>query len=415
MQLDPARPFSTQIEPLVGTSFERIVSAVFSLQGYFTFRNLKIMIKKQVAAEIDVLASAMTPLHELRIAIECKGQTPSFGDIRKFATIRRLLNYSPLELMTYGANDIRPEHEELANSLKVTLRKKEELNKMILPILWGNEDQRDDRIKRVNRLLAVYTINDFLYGEAEKVTDQAAKQDLARYRRYIHQELWSIDDPFKQLANSLDTSKNEFRAFTDKIAKYHNSTALDQLNNPTILCVQSAMLFEVMHRVINLYAIIRACIHSKYSIGRNDIASLPHPLLRNILNNMSDNTDTINHFLNFVVSWIFVWGGFILKREESREYELLAADNTIPKELAIDFVKRIKDIYSRGLNLINNNRPDILFLKWVPAPYRALGILHRRSLDPHYNTINAFAQDAHNLIILDQCLASIGGRGGLRF
>src|SRR5690606_27855578 len=106
MQLNPDIPFSTQVDKFSGNNFEKIVAASLYYSGYHIERNLTFSINKETVAEIDVVATLITPLNEIRIAIECKGANPSFNDLRKFSTIRKLLSPKEyfVELILFGSN-----------------------------------------------------------------------------------------------------------------------------------------------------------------------------------------------------------------------------------------------------------------------------------------------------------------------
>jgi predicted RecB family endonuclease len=147
MQLDPEISFSTQINTLSGSDFEKIVAASMYYSGYHIDRNLIFGLNKETVAEIDIVASLITPLNEIRIAIECKGSNPSFNDLRKFASVSKLLSLKEylVELILFGSNNTRPEHNEIAYLLNIKLLKKEDLSKLVLPILWGTGELRKER------------------------------------------------------------------------------------------------------------------------------------------------------------------------------------------------------------------------------------------------------------------------------
>lgn len=135
MQLNPEIPFSTQVNNLSGNEFEKIVAASLYYSGYHIDRNLTFGINKETVAEIDVVATLITPLNEIRIAIECKGANPSFNDLRKFSSVRKLLSLKEyfVELIVFGSNHTRQEHERIADLLEIKLLKKSDLSKLVLP------------------------------------------------------------------------------------------------------------------------------------------------------------------------------------------------------------------------------------------------------------------------------------------
>ena len=419
MQLNPEERFAPQIYPLLGKEFENIVAASYYYLGYFINRNLTVKIAKQTAAEIDVLASLITPLNETRIAIECKGQTPSFNDLRKFSTIRTIIGSDniDLSLAAYGANDIRSEHLAFSSKLSIKLFKKKDVSKIVLPILWADGQLVKERIFWINRYLSVFTAKDYLFNTVyESIQDQCIKKEISKYRRYLFSDLWSISNPVDQINNSFEKAQNEFNNFTEKIANRLGTNANSQVSNPTDEIVQLAMLLELEHRVLNLVGITRCSILARTQHGR-DIITERTPTIRNILNALCDYNMSIMKFCPFMFRWIYLWGGIIIKSNnlEEKEYQLIANESGISVVNAKQFIQVIKEIYSSGNSLFYESNSK-LFFKYIPAVFRTIGKIHRKSIAHEvYDGINLFFEDNANENIANICLSSIGGIEGLKF
>jgi len=158
LTLDPNAPLADQIRDLGGAHFEHLVAAAYLHLGYFPFRNIVATVQKQTAAEIDVLATMVTPLSEVRVAVECKGETPSFNDLRKFSSLDRILKDPIPKLVAYGDDDLRAEHLKFAGLLGIELHRKLDVRKLILPILGGETAIRRGRASLFNRYLAVFAL-----------------------------------------------------------------------------------------------------------------------------------------------------------------------------------------------------------------------------------------------------------------
>lgn len=385
MQLNPESPFSTQVSNLKGEEFEQIVAASFYYSGYHIDRNLIFSINKETVAEIDVVASLITPLNEIRIGIECKGANPSFNDLRKFSTVKQLISQSNyfVDLILFGSNSTRQEHEELSQLLEIKLLKKKDLSKLILPILWDTGELRDERITWLNRYLSIYTIEDYYLNDVIKsIDDQNIKKRFTAYKKYLYSDLWSIKDPILQLQDAFEKAQDEFKNFTNTIAEHYNTTAYKEIRKPQNEVVQAAMLLELRHRIINVNALARCSIKAKSKQGREVLLERT-PAIRDALNRLCDYNLSPSKFINFITRFIFLWGGAILKTDgniaKSEDFRQIAFETGISENSAIEYLKILFRIYNSGDSLFINNN-EIFFMKYIPSAYRALGLIHRKSI-----------------------------------
>ncbi len=419
MQLEKDQPFSTQISGLSGDDFENIVAACYYYLGYFILRNVDIRVQKQTAAEIDVLASLITPLIEIRYAIECKGQTPSFNDLRKFSTIRQIhfKNNVDLDLLAYGANDIRDEHIEFSKILQVSLIKKNDLSKKVLPIIWGDNEIVNTRIGWLNRYLSIFSIKDYYHRVVySSIQDPDLKKEINKYKTFLRSYLWSVEDPVEQLELSFDKAKGDFNGFTNKIAGLRGTTVENELSNAQDDIVQLAMLLELEHRILNLFSFARCSFLARTSKGRQVITDRT-PTIREELNRLCDHNMSITSFMPFVFRFIYLYGGIILKRDNLLDIEVknLAKECGISEYNCKLFLVIVMRIYSQGNNLFFNNNQK-RFMKYVPAAFRALGKIHRNTTYPDdYSKKNLFHEDQANLNALDRAISDIGGHGYLKY
>ena len=391
MQLDPAQPFSTQIHALNGDSFEKVVAASLFYSGYNVDRNLIFTLNKETVAEIDLVASLVTPFNEIRIAIECKGANPSFNDIRKFSTVKEFLKgpHYVVDLIIFGSNSTRDEHQNVSEILGIKLLKKEDLSKFVLPILWGT-------------------------GELRFIQHIVLKKEFTKYRKYLYSDLWSIKDPIDQLNDAFEKAQIHYHNFTNTIAKQLGTTAKAQVINPVNEIVQAAMFLELKHRLINLNAIARCSILARTQQGR-DAISQRTPAIRQALNELCEYNTSPAKFMQFVTSFVFVWGGILLKKDGSYKTELnaLANETGISDKTAVHYFKILFLIYNNGDGLFLKYR-DKFFMKYIPASLRAIGLKHRQSIFPGFST-QLFPQDKQHLIHLNNATASFGGNAGIKF
>lgn len=119
--------------------------------------------------------------------------------------------------------------------------------------------------------------------------------------------------------------------------------------------------------------------------------------------------------MQFVTSFVFVWGGILLKKDGSYKTELnaLANETGISDKTAVHYFKILFLIYNNGDGLFLKYR-DKFFMKYIPASFRAIGLKHRQSIFPGFST-QLFPQDKQHLIHLNNATASFGGNAGIKF
>jgi hypothetical protein len=416
MQLDIKKDFSPQITGLKGKQFERIVASCYFYQGYTVFRNIVVTVEKQTTAEIDVLATLITPNHEIDIAVECKGTTPSFNDLRKFSTINKIFGKGKIfvDLFAIGDNDIRHEHKIFAEFLGIKLEKKGDLSKKILPILWGTGELVKDRIKWINKFLAIYTIEDYFNKLIDDERNSEIKNLFKKYRKYLYTDFWNITDPITQINDSFQKSKNEFSDFTSQVSKVLDINLRKEMANPTNQIIQAAMYYELMHRILNLYGILRCTVLARTQAGREMIIQMS-PTVGESVNNLCDYNITISKFMNLIFRWVFLWGGYFVKKDDSYRYELaeLAKESGLSETNVFHFIGIIRKVYGSGSDMFYNDKEKI-FMKYIPSQFRALGKLHRQSFSDYYDSKELFREDSQNYNLLNDSLNEIGGCGDLQ-
>ncbi len=415
MQLVPQEQLNPQISDLKGKYFEHVVAASYSYIGYTVFRNIILYVEKQKVTEIDVVAYILTPFKEISLAVECKGATPKFNELRKFSSTRKILTPNPDQLIVFGDNDLRDEHNEFSKLLNIKLLKKEDLTKFVLPILWGYSDIRESRIKKLNRFLAVYEIQDYLtYNVLNEENNNEVKKEIRRYIRYLKGYFWNLEKPKEQMESCFTKSRNDFNSFSEQISLMLDTTISSEMNSPENTTVQLAMYLELYHRILNLHSIVRFTVKIGTTIGRESLLDLEHSYLRRIINDMCDNTKVLRSFLPFIHRWLFIWGGCILKSKEETEYRLLAEECGISVKTVKLFISFIRRVYRGADTSMIYENDEKLFFKYIPAPFRGLGKIHRCSYN-EYEDITLFNEDEKNIELLEKCLTSSGGVENLKF
>jgi len=405
--IDPEAAFAQQVRSLSGKRFENLVSAAYLHMGYLVFRNVIVTVNKQTVAEIDVLATMVTPLTEVRIAIECKGATPSFNDLRKFSSLDRdrVLPGSRPHLVAFGDDDLRREHLEFARILGIELHPKTDIRKLILPILGRDDDLRRGRACTMSRYLVALAIQDALHEAWQSLCSGPLRQRMSQYHRYLHRDLWALDPATQQIAGAFRGAMEDFRRFTEEVAQLRDRDLTDELRNPQDIAVQSAMLLELIHRLFTMYSLARGAIQARTAEGLDTLlGEVPQQVARDAIVQICESSSCVSQLAVFLYKWVFVWGGFVCKQDEELEYALIGRQCGISAATARLFIDIIRSAFSGGAGLFFEDESK-LFMKYVPASLRALGALIRRLESPSYAETRFFAEDgvnlAHLLALLD--------------
>jgi len=209
MQLDPEKPFSSQIKDLKGSDFEHIVAACYLYLGYYIERNVHYGVDKQQIGEVDLVGLRITPLNEIQIIVECKGKHPSPNDLKKFSAYKKLMSneHSVVDLIAYGSDSVNDFHYNFAKKLDIRLIKKSDLSKKVLPIVWESGELVKSRIAELNKYLIIFQAIDahlLVLSDARGETNT----NLNSYKKYLNTDLWSISDPIEQLEDSFKHAKD---------------------------------------------------------------------------------------------------------------------------------------------------------------------------------------------------------------
>jgi hypothetical protein len=345
--------------------------------------------------QIDVFAALLTPFHESRLLVECKGGQPTFDEIKTFGSLRVVMSPPPDESIIVCKNNTKENRKQLAATLGVRVLERQQWANYILPLL-GGASVRPERIVCLNKWLAALGV------WRKLVSLTGSHDDLKSYYRELATVLWWISDPTEQIRRSHDCFE-QHRATAGKVASHKGTTTAAELTNPQDELVQSAHMVSLLHRFLNLYGVTRCAlaaqqggVSSLEGVGRN---------LRRAMNDITSNPRTLFGFPGFFQYWMLLWGGAVRKREWSREISAMAADCECREEAVNRYMEVIRTTYSSDTTSLLYENDDIMFFKYVPAPFRALGVLQRQEKGLMPTGAQLFREDAQNIACLGQFLS----------
>ncbi|WP_297561702.1 hypothetical protein [Meiothermus sp.] len=407
MQLNPSTGLHNQLKGVGGKKLEVLASAVFASIGYGVFRNLIIEFGGKQAAEIDIYASLFTPFRETKTIVDCKGGDPTPKELREFASLSVLIDEPPDSLLFICKHDQPDATVALAKRLNVELLERVNLTYIALPILQSEgSSTKKERIRKLNTYIAWQVIYDYLLT-------YTSKQPLLRsYRRFLLTCLWMPREPIDQVKKSFDAHQNKFKDVTQRIAKLHATSANKAVIYASNDEIESAMLLELIHRVLNIYAICRLTIrcvnkHSpEYLLNEERIL----PKVRQTIASLSLHPLYFGRFVPFIQNFLFRWGGFIYVPEEQFELEHMSNDVGVPVNIGQLFLDTIDNLFNSGRSLFitkNTNAPSVKFFAYVPGAFRGLGILHRKALNSsRYSSASFFKHENNYINALDRALST---------
>ncbi|MDX2005062.1 MAG: hypothetical protein SFU83_07265 [Meiothermus sp.] len=414
MQLDPTTALSPQLAGIGGNKLEMLTASVFASIGYTVFRGLIIEYGGQQAAEIDVFASLMTPFRETRMMVECKGGNLKPQEIRQFASLSVLVDEPPDSLLMVCKHNQKQAILDLAGRLGVSVLERINLTYLTLPIL-GGANQRDEKTRRLNGYIASQLIYDYLMGYT---TQNSLLKD---YKRFLLSRLWLEKTPLQQVKTSFDAHQNDFKNVTEQVAKIKNTTALASSMAAQDDEIEGAMFLELLHRVMNVYAICRLAIHCVNREDPNFVVTTPEilPEVRSTITTLSAYPLYLGRFIPFFQNFLFKWGGVLYLPEKGFELERMGAEVGIPGDVAENFLDTIDTLFSSGRKMMhsypNGLSARIRFFAYVPGAFRGLGYCHRLALDnAKYSQASFFNHDSNYYVALNRALHNVGGYSGLK-
>ncbi|MFI4862090.1 MAG: hypothetical protein ACIAXF_15595, partial [Phycisphaerales bacterium JB063] len=372
MQFDPHGNLVAQIRQLNGGSeLEDFVAALLALAGYTVFIDLHIALDGESAGQIDVFASIQTPYHESRVLIECKGGEPTFNDIRKFASLKELLDPSPDVSIIIGKPATKANRDKLADQLGVQIVRRDELTRRILP-LFGGIDEQPNRIILLNKCMASFFVLRQLLGRA--VVGQ-----MKDHLRELSQNLWHITDAHEQCQESFGLAAQRCPNTAQVTATNKQRQINTYLNRADDDDIEAAMAVETYHRMMNMYAVTRYALDAQSRINQADLAARIGQRLREAFSSITENPRYIFGFPSFFQWWLMNWGGVVRQAVEEDELEQISRECSVPLDATRRYIEVIERVYGGGQNMIYRGG-GLMFFKYVPAAFRAIGKRHRIAL-----------------------------------
>jgi len=407
MQINPKSSLESELKNITSNNLEDLVAATLSYLGYTVFPDLHLERAGEQICEVDVFASLQTPFHESRLVFECKGGEPDFNDIRKFASLRNLLKPPPTKTILICKQGTRESRKELAGELGIQVFERDELCNWILPLLSGMP-LRPERVEEINRWLTVYQVQRYLLSQRN------APQEIKAHLRFISKNLLSDAQPIEQAKESLEAATGQHKNTTKKVADSLGLSLDKCLASAPDDRVEAAMQAELLHRMANMYAVTRCALQMQMELGRGTLLGLPHPNLRQAINIISKNPRILFGFPGFFQYWVCQWGGIVPKNDE---IDLMAQQCSTTHEAVDSYLEIIKLTYTSTSELsagMFSVRHGTEFFKFIPAAYRAIGSLHRKSLGLDQNSPWTPNEISYYLQALDRALREPGGRTSLR-
>ncbi|MCB9234444.1 MAG: hypothetical protein H6581_22510 [Bacteroidia bacterium] len=324
-------------------------------------------------------------------------------------------------------------YRQLSTKLQVKLFKKEELGRLVFPIQWEDNPmlsgllKSDSEISRriiwLNKLMALFYINDqFINNFSNKTKGNNPKEALDHLKKYwsfLNGEVWSKGNPIEQVKVFFSNYKDNYKFTTGKVAEFCKVDWKKELQTPQNDLVQSAMFLETLNRVENLIAFSRAAIWGRSDSIDDVLKYFETKNSKGIIEEFCEYNFPIEKFANLIYRWVFLWGGVLIFEDEEREFskdlDLLSKEVGLSYETTERMLGIFDRAYSSGAGMFSRKEGKIA-LKFVPAAHRALGLLHRKSIDSeYYKDFEMFSTDQAYLDYLNKMLAPIGGVNGLKF
>lgn len=410
MQLDPTIPLYPQLDKYSSTSLEQLTAAACASTGFMVLRGIIYEMDGENIAEVDVFASQFSPWRESRIIFECKGGHPSFQDIRKSASLKRLLTPSPDDIVFLCKKGCPSNRKSLAKLLDTRIIEKNNLTFYILPLIRGAH-LREQRSRFFNRFLAWQLVHDYLIGKAG--FHLKSKSHL----RFLARKLWKVVDPEEQVNLSFSEYSQNFSDTSDVVAAANGTTKADCLRLALDDEVEATFYLHMIHRVMNIYAVVRMAQYIIQHRTPRHLFRAVGPNLQNAVKELSSHPKSITDILPFVQHFFYVWGGFLVTSKRDQEVNAIAEETGSSVKAVEVYLEIIEHIYSGPSSTLFKSMQGLWFMTYVPASIRALGMKHRLAMDPvGYEGVQFFgtAQPAYEAA-LDRALVSIGGSSGLLY
>ena len=351
-----------------------------------------------------------TPARETRLLFECKGGDPTFNDIRKFSTLRYLLDPSPDDMIVIARHNFSPNRIDLATQLGVRMVERTHLAHYVIPMLGGAAD-RDLRARQLNPYLAWQGVHDYL------VARTPSHPQMKQHYRFLVSKLWSIGHHRQQVELSFDGYQRRFPQTWDVVAQARGTTSLQNAYDAANDDVEAATYTVMIHRIMNAYAVTRRTIFLMQHCSPMELVRSTGPNLRASVKRLTSEPRWLLGFPAFLQDFFFVWGGFIYKPERLHEIQMMASLASTSPEAVEHYLQVLDELYTSVGGSLFQDWQDMYYFKHVPGAFRAIGALNRAAKYPALYGGKAYwaGNDANYLAALDRALNRWGGRAALHF
>ncbi len=393
-----------------GTEFEEYISACLQLGGYYIERNI---IERDVEEilELDIiLTNYDTSVPEITL-VEVKSGDWGFRDLFK---VNGWMNYLNIPKGIFIANKEKSNFDfskEKATKLNIQLAvipttESNQVLSILLPrIDIGSIDENDIEYWRFSYWIERKLI-ERLTHKKKSCPQMECFKVLANYYHETSSgifftenvirkidKLYSIfmESPHITAKTGYELIGNDFEEEYDKLPdKIYSDTFYDCKYNDIQICtfLEHRARLAILKSAVDYKLYKDAGVGSKADDVTTKILGFEFNLIDSLPSSFKQGLDTISkheYFRRYPVFWqwfMWVFGGFILKDYEEKEYEILSKKTGIP----IDEIPNAFGSYQilfpmqSGWFADFSPRSNITIMKMFPVPFMGVGVNYRRAL-----------------------------------
>ncbi len=395
-----------------GKEFEEYISALFQSGGFYVERNI-IEREEEEILELDIVATNYNKEQPKILIIEVKSGDWGFSDIFKVKGWLDHLGQTDGLLITNKSKENAEFYEGKAIDIGVRLIQIDELSKApeilkgTLPKgkLTGDDFDFDIYIWRFSYWVERNLLRNLKDNKKKFYPDRLSYQKLDEYFFLLNSGIFFSESIVRRVHKLYET----FQKFPRISAKCGNELAGKSFDDeigklPTE--IYSATYYDCHYNVIQIstfiehrarLALLKSAID--YLLGRSkeedrekkafgvDFEDVLLDLLPRSFKDGMEQLEKHKYFYKYPIFWqwfMWIFGGFILKDYEEKEYEILSQKSGIPVEEIPNAFESYQILFPREdgwfLDLFPISNSNISFLKMFPIPFSGIGANYRRLL-----------------------------------
>lgn len=393
-----------------GKEFEEYISAFMQLGGYYIERNI---IERDIieVLELDILSTNYDTIPPTVALVEARSGDWGFSDLFKVCGWMQYLHIPRGKFITNREQNNIDFFKKKAEILGIELivipsldDSKEVLSKILPELTPADIDENDIEVWRYSYWVERRLLERLIYKKKSH-PDKKCFRALADYYYETNSGIFFTDNIIEKVAKLYSVFMNfphitaktgheligedfedEYEKLPDEIYQAYLKCEDTDINICTFLEHKARL--AILKNAVDYKLYKDAGVPGKTDDVTKSMLGFEFNLIESLPSSFKQGLDTISkhkYFHRYPVFWqwfMWIFGGFILKDYEEKEYEILSQKTGIPRDEIPNAFTSYQVLFPLDDGWFTDLYPhsEIKIIKMFPMPFRGVGANYRRGL-----------------------------------